>query len=183
MIAIIGKTASGKTAVRDILVSKYGYKPIVTYTTRPMRAGEKQGITYNYIERNEFLRKILNEEFVDWTCYAAKEGNWFYGTPKSEFENPINKSVIILTPEGVRTIKKKGYKLQTVYLKSDEGTIRQRLKNRGDDTCEAERRIKSDNKDFAAANIYDIVDVVIENNLDDDIQEVALEIIQTEELK
>ena len=49
MICLIGKTASGKDTIAKELVNKYGYKRIVTYTTRPIRDGEKEGVNYYYI--------------------------------------------------------------------------------------------------------------------------------------
>lgn len=58
MLVLIGKAASGKDSVREILVKKHGFHSIVTYTTRPMREGEIQDITYHYISENDFLQKI-----------------------------------------------------------------------------------------------------------------------------
>ena len=58
ILVICGKTASGKNLVRDILVEKYNYNPIITYTSRPKRKGEKQDITYHFISTDEFIEKI-----------------------------------------------------------------------------------------------------------------------------
>ena len=49
MLILIGKTASGKDTILNQLVKKHGYKKIVTYTSRPMRKGEKQDVTYHFI--------------------------------------------------------------------------------------------------------------------------------------
>ena len=48
MVILIGKSASGKDTVAKRLIKDYGYQKIVTWTTRPMRPGEKQDITYHY---------------------------------------------------------------------------------------------------------------------------------------
>ena len=48
MIIIIGKTASGKDTIVNKLISLYGLKKVITYTTRSQRKGEKQRI-YNII--------------------------------------------------------------------------------------------------------------------------------------
>ena len=51
--AIVGNTLSGKsTLVRD-LVTSTGIKQVVTYTTRPMREGERDGIDYHFISSEE----------------------------------------------------------------------------------------------------------------------------------
>ncbi|WP_440486694.1 hypothetical protein, partial [Salmonella enterica] len=49
-----GKTASGKNAVVNELVKRHWYHQITTYTTRPLRKGEKQDITYHFISDEEF---------------------------------------------------------------------------------------------------------------------------------
>ena len=61
ILVICGKTASGKNLVRDIIVEKYNYNPIVTYTSRPPRKGEKQDVTYHFISTDEFLEKMRDE--------------------------------------------------------------------------------------------------------------------------
>ena len=41
---IMGKTCSGKTRIVEELCKKYGYHKLVTYTTRPMRKAERDGV-------------------------------------------------------------------------------------------------------------------------------------------
>ena len=53
MLVIIGKTASGKTTLCEKMIKEYGFNPIITYTTRPMRKGEEEGKTYHYITDEE----------------------------------------------------------------------------------------------------------------------------------
>ena len=57
ILCFIGKSASGKTFVRDKLVKEHGYKSLVTFTSRLPRKNEKQDITYHL-----FLNKILNRK-------------------------------------------------------------------------------------------------------------------------
>ena len=54
MILLCGKTSSGKTFLQKELI-KIGYKSIVTYTTRPPRNGEVDGIAYHFVTKEEFL--------------------------------------------------------------------------------------------------------------------------------
>ena len=48
LLILVGKTASGKdTIIKEL--TENGWDKVVTYTTRPIREGEKEGITYHYI--------------------------------------------------------------------------------------------------------------------------------------
>ena len=77
MLILMGKTASGKNLVRDQLVEKCHFSPIITYTTRPMRKGEKQDITYHFISTDEFIEKINNGFFAEWKDYVTNDGIWY----------------------------------------------------------------------------------------------------------
>lgn len=128
ILVICGKTASGKNLVRDILVEKYNYNPIITYTSRPPRKGEKQDITYHFISTDEFIEKINNGFFAEWKDYVTNDGIWYYGTALDDCMNASDKDVIILTPDGVRDLKNNDVNLIVVYLYSNLKTIRHRLK-------------------------------------------------------
>ena len=171
ILVICGKTASGKNLVRDILVEKYNYNPIITYTSRPPRKGEKQDITYHFISTDEFIEKINNGFFAEWKDYVTNDGIWYYGTALEDCVNATDNDVIILTPEGVRDLKKNGVNAITIYLYSNLNTIKHRLKFRGDDLNEVERRISSDIKDFKNAEM--LADRIIYNNLNDNIDNVV----------
>ena len=171
ILVICGKTASGKNLVRDILVEKYNYNPIITYTSRPPRKGEKQDITYHFISTDEFIEKINNGFFAEWKDYVTNDGIWYYGTALDDCVNATDNDVIILTPDGVRDLKKNGVNAIAIYLYSNLNTIKHRLKFRGDDLSEVERRISSDIKDFKNAEM--LADRIAYNNLNDNIDSVV----------
>ena len=171
MLCFIGKTASGKNLARDQLVEKYHFSPIITYTTRPMRKGEIQDVTYHFISDEEFKRKIDEGFFAEWKSYITNEGVWYYGTALEDCINATDNDVIILTPNGVRDLKKNGVNAIVIYLYSNLNTIKHRLKFRGDDLKEVERRISSDIKDFKNAEM--LADRIIYNNLNDNIDKVV----------
>lgn len=175
MLVLIGKTTSGKTTVRDKLVKKHGWKEIVTYTTRPMRKGEKQDITYHFISMEEFKEKINNGFFAEWKSYITNEGIWYYGTAKEDIEKADDNTVIILTPDGVRDILSTGLDVSIIYIYSNITTIYKRLNMRGDKRDEIERRVAADNIDFKGAEL--LADKIIYNNDGADIDTVTEDII------
>lgn len=177
MIILMGKSASGKDTVVRKLIEQKEYKRIITWTTRPMRPGEEDGVTYHYTSEDDFKKKINEGFFVEWKKYETVKGTWYYGTALDDIMKARNDdySVIILTKDGLEKLNSfcshlVGINLLSVYLDVDTKVIKQRLLKRGDDKKEAARRIKYDKKDFKG--IENMVDVVIENN-HRDIQEVV----------
>ena len=58
MLILMGKTASGKTLVRDKLVKNHGFNSVVTYTTRPMRKDEIPDVHIIIFQKKIFYRKL-----------------------------------------------------------------------------------------------------------------------------
>lgn len=176
MIILMGKTASGKDTLLNILVTKYGFKKLTTYTTRPMRSKEQQDITYHFISHEDFNQKVREGFFAEWKNYTTLEGIWYYGTAKEDLLNADDKTIAILTPRGYRDIKESiSEKSKAILIYSNLDTIRKRLKIRGDNKNEIERRIKHDIEDFKG--VENEVDRIIYNNNGESINEVANKII------
>ena len=49
LLVLMGKSCSGKDTIANELVNKHGYENFVSYTTRPMRNGDIQEKTLNFI--------------------------------------------------------------------------------------------------------------------------------------
>ena len=58
MIVLIGESASGKSSIERCLVEDYGYNKIVSYTTRPPRAGEVDGIDYHFAYHSGIAERV-----------------------------------------------------------------------------------------------------------------------------
>ena len=174
MIALIGKTASGKSRIKDELI-KLGYESVVTTTTRPMRPGEINGISYHFIEDDEFLDMQLNGELAESTFYNTAFGKWYYGCQKKDLENHEHK-VIILNPDGIlslmRTIDMSDWVV--FFIDCPEEIIKERLNKRGDNPEEAERRLEADHKDFI--NIERLCDYKIVNDGKESPEQIAKKI-------
>ena len=172
---LTGKTCSGKNLVRDKLVNEHGFKSLITYTTRPMRSGEIQDVTYHFISEEEFEQKVKENFFVEWKSYKTNEGTWYYGSSDSDIAKADNKTVTILTPDGIRDVISYGYNPIVIYIYSNLDTIKHRLKLRKDDEKEAERRIASDIVDFR--NVDKLANRIVYNNMDDNIDDVVNKIL------
>ena len=177
MVIIMGKTSCGKDTVVNELISKHGFHKCVTYTTRPMRDGEKQDITYHFITEDDFKQKIRENFFAEYKSYDTEFGIWYYGVALEDVENADDKTVIILTPDGYGdVIKKVKNKPKSIYIYANNSTIKERLINRGDDPKEAQRRLEHDNIDFK--DVETEVDKIVYNNKGSNINDVANKILK-----
>lgn len=79
---IMGKSSTGKDTIFKSLQKEkeLNLKTIVLYTTRPIRAGEKEGETYHFI--NESQMKQIEEEgrVIEKRSYDTVHGTWYYLT-------------------------------------------------------------------------------------------------------
>lgn len=161
MIILTGKSGSGKNAIQEELIKDGKYKRVVTYTTRPMRDGEIDGVTYHFISSYEFLSRQFEGFFAETTHYDVASGDrWYYGTSNECFD--ADNGVLIMNPDGIKAIeKRKDINYTTFYIMCDKKTLKNRLKKRGDNPKEARRRRKADKKDFK--NMEALCDYTIMN--------------------
>lgn len=54
---LMGKSAAGKDTLLNKLVAQGKYKPIISYTTRPMREGETDGVEYHFVTETQFSKR------------------------------------------------------------------------------------------------------------------------------
>ena len=134
MIVISGPAGSGKGTVTKHLLDTGEFVRSVSATTRAPRSEDKNGVTYHFITRDEFLNRIDSGDMLEHTEYC---GN-FYGTPKKEAEMILasGKNLILeIEVEGAKNIKKKFPEAVLIMLLPPSYSVQeQRLRNRGTET-------------------------------------------------
>lgn len=182
MIIIIGKSGSGKSTVVDEL-TKLGYKKVLTDTTRPMRPGEVQGVDYNFLSQEEFDLNKENGVYAEDVVYNASFGQVSYGSRKEDYLNSDDKSVIILNPYGLLMADENDClnHVFKVYLRLTDELILERLSKRGDSMKEVQRRLLTDEVDFA--NMESHCDLVIDITKDMTPEYVAKLILEKKQKK
>ena len=181
LLVICGKMCSGKDTVVKRLINK-GFKKVVTYTTRPKRRGETDGVDYHYISKEDFEGKIKDGFFLEYRTYKVASGDtWYYGSAKQDVlkVRDNQKKVIILSPSGVDKMyelkRDQDVKFRVIYLKCNNDTIRIRAKRRGDKKPEITRRIEADGIDFSVMDIF--AQKVIWNDEGTEVGDVVREIL------
>lgn len=168
MLILLGKTCSGKDTIVESLCKSCGFKKLITYTTRPMRDGEIQDVTYHFISEMDFKQKIAGGFFAEWKAYEVVEGNWYYGMAYEDLVQAEDNTVVILTPKGYKDIytyirnSEASLCLCACYIEVSEKVLWDRLNNRKDNPVEARRRMCNDRKDFS--KIKSTCDFMVDNN-------------------
>src|SRR5437016_12791354 len=90
VFVITGPSGVGKgTLIRGLMERLDGLELSVSATTRAPRPGERDGVDYHFLTREEFDRRVAAGEFVEHADYAGRS----YGTLRSELERRVRAGV------------------------------------------------------------------------------------------
>jgi len=104
MLVVSGPSGAGKSTICKKVIKDNNLYFSISCTTRSPRPGEKDGVDYYFISKNEFTHKIETDDFIE---YATVHGN-YYGTIKSKIIDLLSagKSVILdIDVQGALKIK------------------------------------------------------------------------------
>ncbi len=140
IVVVSGPSGSGKTSLAREVCSELGDKAYfsISTTTRPKREGEKDGVDYFFVSKDEFLEDVEKGYFIEW---AEVHGN-FYGTSKKEINKALDEGKIVfldIDVQGHEAVRKAYPDIVTsvfVTTKNKEVLI-QRLKKRGTESEES----------------------------------------------
>ena len=159
---IMGKSASGKdTLYQRVMDQHTELRPVVTYTTRPIRAGETEGKEYHFVSESQFQKMRRDGTVVEYRCYETVKGLWYYFTvDDGQIDFEKGDSCMITTLEGYEQIRDYYGKERVVplYIEVDDMVrIERSLKREKEQEkpCVAEvcRRFLADEKDFCENNL------------------------------
>lgn len=150
VLILFGPSGSGKDTLLTEALKRIPnlHKPIF-YTTRPMREGEVNGVNYNFVSKEEFEAKLLNNEFLE----AAVFNGWGYASSLDNFdEQKVN--IVALDGERAGLIAENlGSKgpCKCFFIKAKDKTrlLRQLKREENPNVDEIIRRYESDKKDYA----------------------------------
>ena len=138
LFLFVGRSASGKTSIADILEQKYNYKQVQSYTTRPPRYDGEIG--HIFVGEDEF------NNLGDLVAYTEYNG-YKYGTTAEQLDEC---SIYVVDVPGVETLLEK-YKsnrfIVIFYFDTSVYTRINRMINRGDSYEQIISRLLQDEKD------------------------------------
>lgn len=183
LFVISSPSGAGKTTLsRRLLDSDDNIDISVSYTTRPPRPGEQDGVDYSFVGENTFIRMKNDGEFLE---SAEVFGN-YYGTPRAPVMSAIEEGRDILFDidwQGAQQLAEvaRGDLVTVFILPPSRETLEQRLRSRAQDSDEvvARRMAQADSE----ISHYAEYGYVIVNSDLDLASEQLLAILRAERLK
>ena len=139
LFIVSAPSGTGKTTLVERLVQVVPDLALSrSFTSRPPRAGECDGVDYNFITRERFDRMIQDGEFLEW---ADVFGNC-YGTSASETDRILaagHDLVLVIDVQGARQVRaKRADTIGIFVLPPTFAVLEERLRGRSKDTRRAD---------------------------------------------
>ncbi|MGN0822784.1 MAG: guanylate kinase [Candidatus Gallimonas sp.] len=183
LFAISGPSGVGKgTLVGKLLQADPDLTLSVSCTTRAPREGEKDGVDYFFLTREEFLARKEAGDFLEWDEHF---GN-FYGTPRSFVWEQLKRKSVILEIDVVGALKVRdslsdGEIVLIMIVPPDLHSLEERLAGRGSESEEAQKeRLTRVRYELDKRKEYDYV--VVNDDLDKAVERLR-QIVATERKK
>jgi guanylate kinase len=166
LFVVSAPSGTGKTTVVERLVQVVPDLSLSrSYTSRVMRAGERDGVDYNFITRLRFEGMIAENLFLEW---ADVFGN-YYGTCATDAERELAAGrdlVLVIDVQGARQVRRLRHDLIGIFvLPPSFEVLESRLRGRSKDSeKDMRRRLATAREEIAAVDEYDYV--VVNDELD-----------------
>src|SRR5690242_9057667 len=137
LFIVSAPSGTGKTTIVERLVQIVPHlRQSRSYTSRPARAGEHDGVDYHFIDRARFEDMIAQNAFLE---YADVFGN-YYGTAAADTEAALvagEDLMLVIDVQGARQVRSRGIETVGVFvLPPSAGVLESRLRGRSNDTEE-----------------------------------------------
>ena len=174
LVVLSGPSGVGKDAVlARMRKSERPFHYVVTATTRPRRAREKNGVNYHFLSQKAFQQMINKHQFLEW---ASVYGN-HYGVPKDEIASALSKGVdaiVKVDVQGAATIKKILPQAVFIFLMPPSmEELEKRLKRRRSESSEdLALRLERAKGELKSLPLFDYVITSRQNKLDEVVSQI-----------
>lgn len=147
LFCIVGQTCSGKDSLVNELIKNHPdkFKAVCSYTDRPKRDTETEGIEHHFLSYDEFNELVKTHELIAYTEINGRQ----YAATKDQLEYS---NVYIIDPVGVDYIQKNFPDIKTfqiVIVSPFEDRYERSMKNRSDFQLAFKNRVESEEEQFS----------------------------------
>ena len=180
-IVISGPSGVGKGTIVKKLLERCNAWYSISMTTRQKRENEIDKVNYFFVSREEFEKTIKENDFIEYATY----NNNYYGTPRKEIDNKLNKNIDVIAEievKGAKKVKELYKDSVLIYiLPPSFEELETRLRNRNtEDNATIEKRLNIAKEELKQIDIYDYV--VVNNTVEETTNKV-INIIKSEKSK
>lgn len=172
IVIISGPSGVGKgTVVKKLMAADPNLCFSVSATTRDIRPGEEDGVSYFFISKERFEEMIRKGEFLEYACYA---GN-YYGTPEPAVNAALaqGRSVVLeIEVQGALQVLRHRPDAVSIFIAPPSyDELGRRLAGRGDTDAESMvLRLQEASNECALAKEYGYT--VINDDLEEAVKQV-----------
>jgi len=167
VLVLSGPSGAGKSSLINSIADDIGdYYFSISTTTRPMRAGEEEGVHYHFVSKEEFRKDIEDEYFLE---YALVHGN-YYGTSLKPVKEALSQGKLVIFDidvQGNTAINNRlGDITTSVFITPPSlSELKRRLVNRSTDSQEViEKRLDMAKREIQRTSEYDYL--IVNTDLD-----------------
>lgn len=191
IFCLMGKSNSGKDTIFKKLMKDKSLelKAIVSYTTRPIRINETNGIEYYFIHEASLEEYRKTEKIIEERKYDTVNGLWYYCTiDDGQIAIQQNNYLLIVTLEAYKNIKLHFGEQNVVpfYIELDdvirlERALKREREQQDSNYDELCRRFLADNIDFSSDKLIscEIEKFYINDNLTECVNSIKNDILKS----
>ena len=159
LFIVSAPSGAGKTTLAEQLAAQTPQLRLSrSYTSRPARPGEIDGVDYNFVSRYRFEEMVAADEFLEW---ADVFGN-LYGTRAADTQALLEAgydAVLVIDVQGARKVRQSGIETTAIFVMPPSfAVLEQRLRGRSKDSEAAiQRRLQVARDEVASFTEYDFV--------------------------
>ncbi len=134
---VAAPSGGGKTSlVSALLESDGGIKLSISYTTRPPRAGEVDGVNYHFVDEVRFLQMVGEGAFLE----HAEVFGCYYGTAQASVASQLSDKIDVILEidwQGAQQVRKLMPQCRSLFIvPPSREELARRLRGRGQDSDE-----------------------------------------------
>ena len=182
LVLLSGVSGAGKDTIKKELIKRMeNVESLPSYTSREPREGDIEGITYNFVSKEQFEEMIKNNEFYEYDIHH----NNYYGTSRKLLNEKIDQGKIIVKDidvngtENLLKLLGKEHKIVTIFLRVPKDELKRRLEARETNPDPKEVMLRLNRFDYEESKIS-LYDYVLKNDNLEKILQIIMQIIESE---